>query len=66
VARHIQAHWQEILNYLKHQITNSTLEGLNTRFQVIKNLARSFRSTRIGRGASFPWRRTLSKTCKRP
>jgi len=44
VARLIDAHWQEILNYIKHRITNAASEGLNSRIQAIKSAARGFRS----------------------
>ncbi|MBL9178894.1 MAG: transposase, partial [Verrucomicrobiaceae bacterium] len=37
-------HWQEILNYIKHRITNAASEGLNSRIQAIKSAARGFRS----------------------
>lgn len=38
------AHWREIINYIKHHITNATIEGLNSRIQSIKSAARGFRS----------------------
>lgn len=44
VARMIDEHWQEILNYIKHRITNAVSEGLNSRIQAIKSAARGFRS----------------------
>ena len=44
VAKLIDAHWQEILNYIKHRITNAASEGLNSRIQAIKSAARGFRS----------------------
>jgi transposase len=44
VARLIDAHRQEILNYIKHRITNAASEGLNSRIQAIKSAARGFRS----------------------
>lgn len=44
VARMIDAHWPEILNYIKHRITNAASEGLNSRIQAIKSAARGFRS----------------------
>lgn len=44
VARLIDAHWQEILHYIKHRITNAASEGLNSRIQAIKSAARGFRS----------------------
>jgi transposase len=44
VANLIDAHWQEILNYIKHRITNAASEGLNSRIQAIKSAARGFRS----------------------
>lgn len=44
VARLIDGHWQEILNYIKHRITNAVSEGLNSRIQSIKSAARGFRS----------------------
>ena len=44
VARMIDGHWQEILNYITHRITNAVSEGLNSRIQAIKSAARGFRS----------------------
>jgi transposase len=44
VARMIDGHWQEILNYITHRITNAVSEGLNSRIQTIKSAARGFRS----------------------
>lgn len=44
VARMLDAHWREILNYIKHRITNAVSEGLNSRIQAIKSAARGFRS----------------------
>jgi transposase len=44
VARMIDAHWPEILNYITHRITNAASEGLNSRIQAIKSAARGFRS----------------------
>ena len=44
VVRMIDEHWQEILNYIKHRITNAASEGLNSRIQAIKSAARGFRS----------------------
>ena len=44
VARMIDARWKEILNYIKHRITNAASEGLNSRIQAIKSAARGFRS----------------------
>lgn len=44
VARMIDDHWPEILNYIKHHITNAVSEGLNSRIQAIKSAARGFRS----------------------
>jgi transposase len=44
VARMIDAHWKEILNYITHRITNAVSEGLNSRIQAIKSAARGFRS----------------------
>jgi transposase len=40
----MDGHWQEILNYIKHRITNAVSEGLNSRIQSIKSVARGFRS----------------------
>lgn len=44
VARMIDEHWPEILNYIRHRITNAVSEGLNSRIQAIKSAARGFRS----------------------
>ncbi len=35
-AQPIDAHWQDILKYIKHRITNAVREGLNSRIQAIK------------------------------
>lgn len=43
-AKTIKRHLVGILNYLKHQITNATSEGLNSKIQSIKSNARGFRN----------------------
>jgi transposase len=36
VARLIQSHLENVLTYCEHRITNATIEGLNSKIQVIK------------------------------
>ena len=44
VAKMIQAHFENILTYLKHRITNAASEGFNGVIQNIKSNARGFRN----------------------
>jgi len=44
VARMIKRHWERIITYLKHRITNAASEGLNAKIQIIKANARGFRN----------------------
>lgn len=44
VVAMLDGHWREILNYIRHRITNAVSEGLNSRIQTIKSAARGFRS----------------------
>lgn len=44
VAKMIKNHLANILTYLKHHITNAVAEGLNSKIQQIKSVARGFRS----------------------
>ena len=44
VARMLKSHWENILTYLRHPITNAVTEGLNSKIQMIKSNARGFRS----------------------
>ena len=36
-------HLPEVLNYFRHRITNAVSEGLNSKIQSIKSMARGFR-----------------------
>ncbi len=44
VAHMLKRHWENILTYLKHRITNATAEGLNSKIQQVKSSARGFRN----------------------
>lgn len=44
VARMIKSHFENIITYLRHPITNAVTEGLNSKIQAIKANARGFRS----------------------
>lgn len=44
VARMIKRHFENIISYLRHPITNAVTEGLNSRIQALKANARGFRS----------------------
>jgi transposase len=44
VARMIKRHFENIISYLRHPITNAVTEGLNSKIQAIKANARGFRS----------------------
>lgn len=44
VARMLKSHFEELLNWCKHHITNAVSEGLNSRIQSIKSAARGFHS----------------------
>lgn len=44
VTRTLKKHLERILTWFRHRITNSTAEGLNSRIQSIKAIARVFRS----------------------
>ena len=44
VARMFKRHFERILTYVKHRITNAVSEGLNSRIQCIKASARGFRN----------------------
>ena len=43
VARMIKSHFENIITYLRHPITNAVTEGLNSKIQAIKANARGFR-----------------------
>lgn len=43
VAEMINNHLPEVLNYFRHRITNAVSEGLNSKIQSIKAMARGFR-----------------------
>lgn len=40
----IKAHWSGIVNFIKSQITNSILEGINSKIQLAKKRARGYRN----------------------
>ena len=44
VAKMLQRHFESIITYLRHPITNAVTEGLNSKIQAIKANARGFRS----------------------
>jgi len=44
VAQILKRHLENLLTYLKHQITNAVTEGLNSKIQSIKSAARGFRN----------------------
>ena len=44
VAKMLKPHLDGLLSYFRHQITNATTEGFNSRIQSIKSAARGFRS----------------------
>lgn len=41
----IKAHWYGITSYIKSQLTNGILEGINTKIQLAKRRARGYRNT---------------------
>jgi len=43
-ARMLKAHLPNVLTYLKHQITNAAAEGINSKIQWIRYMARGFRN----------------------
>jgi transposase len=44
VAKRLKRHFENIITYLRHPITNAVTEGLNSNMQAIKANARGFRS----------------------
>jgi transposase len=44
VARMLERHLPEVLNYFRHRITNAVSEGLNSKIQSIKAMARGFKA----------------------
>lgn len=44
VAKKIARHFDHILTYLKHRITNAMMEGFNSKIQSIKANARGYRN----------------------
>jgi transposase len=44
VAQMLKRHLDNLLNHLKHRITNAVTEGLNSKIQSIKSAARGFRN----------------------
>jgi transposase len=43
VAKTIQRHFEDVITYLKHRITNAFAEGINSKIQQVKTIARGFR-----------------------
>ena len=43
VAKTIQNHFEDVITYLKHRITNAFAEGINSKIQQVKTIARGFR-----------------------
>lgn len=43
-ASTIRAHWSGIMNFIKSQITNGILEGINSKIQLAKKRARGYRN----------------------
>jgi transposase len=44
VARMLKKHFEGIITYIKHKITNSVAEGINSKIQALKTSARGFRN----------------------
>lgn len=44
VAKKLKRHLENLLTYLKHRITNAVAEGLNSKIQQVKAVARGFRN----------------------
>ena len=44
VAYMLKNHFKGIITYIKHKITNSVAEGINSKIQAIKTSARGFRN----------------------
>jgi len=44
VAKKLKRHLENLLTYLKHRITNAVAEGLNSKIQQLKAVARGFRN----------------------
>lgn len=43
VAKTIKNHFEDVITYLKHRITNAFAEGINSKIQQVKTIARGFR-----------------------
>ena len=43
VAKTIRNHFEDVITYLKHRITNAFAEGINSKIQQVKMIARGFR-----------------------
>lgn len=44
IAKTLKDHWEGLINYIYHPITNSKAEGFNSKVQVIKSSARGYRN----------------------
>ena len=53
VARMIASHYDNIVTYFKHPITNAAAEGLNASIQRVKGMARGFRNPKRFRMAIY-------------
>src|SRR5215831_2446839 len=52
-AKTLQAHLPNILTYFRHRLTNATAEGLNSKIQMVKEMACGFRNREHYRTAIF-------------
>jgi len=43
-AKTLKRHLANIMTYFKHRITNATVEGINSKIQVVKLMSRGFRN----------------------
>ena len=44
VAKMLKRHLPHLITYLKHHVTNAVAEGINSKIQQIKSVARGFRN----------------------
>jgi len=52
-AKTLQAHLANILTYFQPRVTNATAEGLNSKIQMVKEMACGFRNREHYRTASY-------------
>ena len=43
-AWRVKRHFEDVVTYIKHQLTNAVAEGLNSKIQALKSAARGFRN----------------------